>query len=488
MPRVFIPAIVVLAVLVRAAAILVLQSHTVARSTYEHGEIAANLLAGRGFSIDFLGAFGPTSQQAPVYPFLLACVYALFGIDTSASHLVMQLAQAFLGGVMVLGVMRLAGLFAPGRPLIPAMAGLMSALHPTLVYAATHIQVAGLAAAELVWLFVWAERAARSHRGGHMAALGLLLAFTVLTDPILILAAPALAWTLAQGGVSARKLARVALIAALGVTPWIARNAWVHGEFVFVKSTFGYAFWQGNCSLSEGSDKVVRPSVEHVLASADARDLSSWNRVLWAARHEAGYIDDIALTRAQKNALGRLSEPERSRVLMRRALDEIRTNPARYARLCLKRLWAFVFFDESNPKTRSIIYRVGHFGLTIWAFLGWMLMPMSLRQRVGPTLLTALLLMLFHAFTIVSARFHVPIEPLMAIWGAIGMVAFFGGYPRRLTVSNVSGSKVGLAANAPWCGDASNPAPRWAIRRLARNAPAITPARPTIDTQPHVMP
>ncbi len=38
-------------------------------STYEHGEIAANLLAGRGFSVRYLGADGPTSQQAPAYPF-----------------------------------------------------------------------------------------------------------------------------------------------------------------------------------------------------------------------------------------------------------------------------------------------------------------------------------------------------------------------------------------------------------------------------------
>ena len=47
--------------------------------------------------------------------------------------------------------------------------------------------------------------------------------------------------------------------------PWIVRNALVHGEFVAIKSTFGYAFWQGNCKLSEGTDKVVRTSVEQVL-------------------------------------------------------------------------------------------------------------------------------------------------------------------------------------------------------------------------------
>ena len=50
--------IIALAVAVRAAAVLALQSHRVPNSTYEHGPIAANLLAGRGFSVRFLGAEG----------------------------------------------------------------------------------------------------------------------------------------------------------------------------------------------------------------------------------------------------------------------------------------------------------------------------------------------------------------------------------------------------------------------------------------------
>ena len=59
--------LVLLAIAVRVAAVLVLQSHRVPRSTYEHGEIAANLLAGRGFADPLPGggrsdlAAGPAS-------------------------------------------------------------------------------------------------------------------------------------------------------------------------------------------------------------------------------------------------------------------------------------------------------------------------------------------------------------------------------------------------------------------------------------------
>src|SRR3954453_7975117 len=99
--------LIVLAVAVRVSAVLVLQSHTVPHSTYEHGEIAENLLAGRGFSVKFLGVDGPTSQPAPVYPLFVAAAYALGGVGTPRSLLLLELGQALLGGLLVAGVLTL---------------------------------------------------------------------------------------------------------------------------------------------------------------------------------------------------------------------------------------------------------------------------------------------------------------------------------------------------------------------------------------------
>ncbi len=414
-------ALIVLAIALRAGAILVLRSHTIPRSTYEHGEIAANLLAGRGFSVKFLGADGPTSQQAPIYPAIVAVAYALGGVESPRALLLLQLAQAAMGGVLVAGVLGLAGEIAPGRPRFALIAGLIAAAHPTLVYAATHVQVASLAATLLTWTMVLAYRTGRTGRPAAAVAAGLSLGVLLLTDPILGLVAPGAAWAVILGRGwrrAIRPAALSAMTAAIVVAPWIARNARVHGEFVFIKSSFGYAFWQGNCRLSEGTDKVVRPSVERTL-SASGSGLEAANRALWAARHEAGYLDDIALTRGDYERLSRLTEPERSRVLSRRAIDDLRADPWRYPRLCLRRLRYFVLFDETNPKTRSAIYRVPHLGLTILAAFGLIVAPSDLRRRLGPTLMTAALIGVFHALTIVSARFHVPIEPLMALWAAL---------------------------------------------------------------------
>lgn len=442
--------LVAIAIAARGAAVLLLQSHTVPNSTYEHGTIAANLLAGRGFSTHFLGADGPTSQQAPVYPIVVAAAYAVGGIETPRALLILELGQAALGGLLVLGVLALAREIAPERRVFALIAGLITALHPTLVYAATHVQAVPLATTLLVWTLSFSYRAGRTGRDRDALFCGIELALLVLTDPILGLVACGALGAIALGTRSFGRFARLAAIvgitSVLGVAPWIARNAAVHGEFVFIKSTFGYAFWQGNCALSEGTDKVVRPSVETALADR-GNGLKGMNESLWKARHEAGYLDDVALSRSEVDALGRLSEPERSRVLFRRAMVDLRSAPGRYGELCLRRLRYFVLFDESNPKTHNLVYRVSHLGLTLLAFAGLIVMPQALRRRLWPTFLTAALITAFHAMTIVSVRFHIPLEPLMGLWAA-GMFARGGrvaaAYPRRPAVSYASGSNAGL--------------------------------------------
>jgi hypothetical protein len=421
--------LIALAIVSRVAAVWLLQSHLVPRSTYEHGEIAANLLAGRGFAIKFLGADGPTSQQAPIYPAMVAAAYAIGGVETPRSLLILELAQSALGGLLVLGVLRLSRLIAPDSPWTAWFAGAVAALHPTLVYAATHVQVATLGATVLIWTLAWSYRTGSSGRIWDATITGACLALLALIDPILSLAMVGVAWSIGQAGQARGRNSRrslgliavVAFVAALGVSPWLIRNAMIHGEFVAIKSTFGYAFWQGNCSLSEGTDKVVRRSVESTLNQVrDGGGLVGLNRTLWKARHQAGYLDDIALTKADYHLLGMVSEPERSRILFKRALADLKAEPGRYLRLCLRRLQYFILFDETNPKSRVLAYRVPHVGLTIFAAMGLFLMPSAARNKLLPTIATVVPIMLFHALTIVSARFHIPIEPLLAIWGAAG--------------------------------------------------------------------
>ena len=417
--------LILLAILARGAAVLVLQSHLIPHSTYEHGEIAANLLAGRGFSVKFLGADGPTSQQAPLYPVLVALAYSLGGVATPRSLLILELGQALLGGLLVAAVLMLAREVAPGKKWVAITAALIVALYPTLVYTSTHVQVASLATVLLTSTLAWGHRTARVATPRHALITGILLALLVLTDPILGLAALgiALAVVMNQGmNIALKSLAIISFSAIVVFLPWTLRNARVHGELIFIKSTFGYAFWQGNCAQSQGTDKVVRPSVALTLAqNTSPLNLRARNAALWQARHQAGYLDDIALSVEDHRLLSQLSEPERSRHLFQRALTDLRSKPGRYMHLCLRRLRYFVLFDETNPKTSSLLYRAPHLALSAIALLGFILCSPEIRKRLAPSLLTAALITTFHTLTIVSARFHIPLEPLLALCVAAGL-------------------------------------------------------------------
>src|SRR4029077_5113504 len=127
---------------VRVAAVLAVASYRLEHVTYEHGEIAGDLVQGRGFTVRWLGAEGPTSQQAPIYPAIVAAFYWVFGVQTPIALFSLQLFQALLGGFLAVCVV----LF--GRELLRQnswaawLAGLGVAVYPTLVYAATQVQVA----------------------------------------------------------------------------------------------------------------------------------------------------------------------------------------------------------------------------------------------------------------------------------------------------------------------------------------------------------
>jgi uncharacterized membrane protein SirB2 len=416
--------VVGLAVLARLAACGLLHGQNAAEIyTYEHGEIARNLLAGRGFSVELLGTWGVTSQQAPVVPLLLAGCYALCGLGTAAAHWLFFVIQCLQGGLLAAGAMAMAWRISQNNG-VAIVAGLMAALHPPLVYAATHIQVVSTASTLLIWLFVALFDLRQLPNRKNAIRAGALMGLITLTDPILALSGvgTTLAWVLFDRPTSTNELkmlvknwAVLVGVSFLAISPWLVRNYRVHGHFVFIKSTFGYAFWQGNNNFSVGTDKVMRASVGDILN----RNELNLNERLWQARHEAGCVDDIALTLEEKTELGRLPELERSKELFRRAKLELAQKPGRYMQLCLRRVRFFLWLDESNPKTASLFYCLPHMGLTVFALAGLCLMPPQSRRLLAPTIISFLLVTFFHALTITAPRFHLPWESLMICWATM---------------------------------------------------------------------
>jgi len=437
----------------RVAAIFVLDSHHTA-FTYEHGEIAENLLAGRGFSVKFLGGKGPTSQQAPGYPFLLAAVYAVLG-KGPAALLAVQLLQAVAGAVIVLLTVQLGWALLPKRPEIGWIAGILAAIAPPHVYMVTHIQVVTWATLGLTAMFTLAlsPRVAQSRWG--LVAIGVTIGLTLLFEPILALATPLAAWGVwranLRGGCPDRGsfrrafayTATVTAVAVAVVMPWTVRNCRVHGEFVFIKSTFGYAFWQANNPASFGTDKIPKESALLIAARHDG----TWagvHEALVAARHETLYIDDVLLKPTKYREFKGMTELERSRHLGAKAGAFIRENPGEYARLCLLRLRYFLLGDETNPKTRHVIYRAFNLSWLLMVGLGLWLLRADWRQ-LWPLAAAFAVVMLFHVLTITSARFRIPLEPITLLWAAAPLAALWARIAQaapafsRRPVANMAG-------------------------------------------------
>ena len=198
--------------------------------------------------------------------------------------------------------------------------------------------------------------------------------------------------------------------------PWLVRNLRVHGQFVFIKSTFGYSFWQGNNAASWGTDKLPQPAAEAIRNDHDGT-LSGMNHALWNARHKTLYIDDVLLTPADYAQLRALSEPGRSELLFALAMADVCRDPNGYLVRCLRRLRYFLLFDETNPKAANNLYRAS---TIVWLMLT-LIGAIGCGRRwktLWPLGAIFLIVTLFHALTITSARFRMPLEPLAFVWSA----------------------------------------------------------------------
>src|SRR5215470_5200754 len=56
---------------------------------WEMGRIGAAIASGRGFSDPFEGQTGPTAWEPPLYPYVIAGVFKVFGVYTLASTFVL---------------------------------------------------------------------------------------------------------------------------------------------------------------------------------------------------------------------------------------------------------------------------------------------------------------------------------------------------------------------------------------------------------------
>lgn len=355
---------------------------------WEMGRIGASLASGHGFSSPFDAGTGPTAWEPPLYPYLIAGVFRVFGIYSRASAIVLLTINSVFSALTCVPIFLIAKrIFSKKVAVGSAWAW---ALLPNVMYWCTkwvwETSLSALLLAMLVWLALTLE-----DRDGWLpwVQFGLLWGIAALNSTVLLSFLPAAglwAWY-RRAKQGKRSLAGGVLASAVFlacISPWLARNYQTFGQFIFIRDNFGAELRLGNGNGADGT----------------------WMEYLHPAQ------DAFALRRYQ--AMGELAYIAMRK---RQALDYIKADYARFADLCAKR---FVYYWGGPPKaTRpwwiNDVKNSLFLASSVLMFWG---LGRALRQRkAGAWLLFWLMLLYPAVYYIVfpSPRYRVPIEPEMTI-------------------------------------------------------------------------
>lgn len=349
--------------------------------------------------------------QAPLYPYLLALLYRIFGASLDAVYL-FQIALSVAG---IYALFR-AGLEMAGEGVGLAAAGLASIYGPFLFY---DVQILKESPAVAVTSFLlWALAAARARpsfgrwlgAGVLAGVLALLRENALLLVPILAL----LAWprSAPSDRPPARGLLRhggaLLLGTALALLPVALRNAWVGGEPLPTTSQGGVNFYIGNNARADGTYRPIVPG----------------KQIPALERQEPARVAEAALGR-------KLTAGEVSRYWFGRALAWARANPGAWLALQLHKLRLFWSWYEQpdavdyyyaralSPILRLPLLEFG--GAALLAAVGLLLARRNLAPFV-PALVFALAWCASTVVFFLFSRYRLPIVPALLLLAAVPVV------------------------------------------------------------------
>jgi len=235
----------------------------------ETGHIAYSIATGKGFSSPFQRDTGPTAWLAPVYPYLLAGIFRLFGVYTLHAFFAALFLNIFFSAGASLPIFyagkRIAGLG------VASAAGWLWALFPNAVLIPFEwiwdTSLSALLAAALLWATL---RVAESHRVRDWCFYGFLWGFAVLTNPAIGLPFPVLlAWAAYRNRTNEQKLGWLvrsvlaASVAVLCCVPWTVRNYIEFHKFIPMRSNFSFELYIGNNENYDDQNRTRPGAITH---------------------------------------------------------------------------------------------------------------------------------------------------------------------------------------------------------------------------------
>jgi 4-amino-4-deoxy-L-arabinose transferase-like glycosyltransferase len=366
----------------------------------EMGRVARSIASGQGFSSPYTIPTGPTALLPPAYPFLLACVFKLFGIYTTSSALAILTLNNLFSSFTCLPIFLIARRIFGLR--VAALAGWIWAFFPYSIILSdlwvwetvlTTLLMTSIVAATLyiersINLLAW-------------IGYGLLWGVAALTSPAVLAVLPFLgAWVWIRHWRRGSNCTRVAVVASFvflaSVAPWIWRCSKTYGRFVAFRSNFGLEILVGN--------------------SEDIRNPFNWNVVpATAVSNNASELDKLV----------RIGEPAFLAEKDREAKELVKQRPLRFVGLTLRRIvyvWTCFWDFSSRPwQDDSGVPNILTYSLI--SLLAWIGLVRAIREGRDGVVPLAILLIFFplvYYITHPQIRFRHPIDPVIIILLAFG--------------------------------------------------------------------
>jgi Dolichyl-phosphate-mannose-protein mannosyltransferase len=355
---------------------------------WEMGRIAASVASGHGFSNPFGPETGPTAWEPPLYPYLTAGVFLIFGIYSKASAFVLLSVNSIFSALTCIPIFRI------GQRIFSEKVAVGSAwawaLLPNVMFWCTRsvweTSLSALLLALIFWLALTIE-----DREGLLPwfEFGLLWGIATLNSPTLLSFLPAAGlWARYRRAKRGKQsLAGVALASAVFfacITPWLVRNYETFGKFIFIRDNFGAELRLGNGNGADGTLMLYLDPPHDLYAMRQFQSM--------------GELTYIAMRKQQ-------------------AIDFIRADYARFAGLCVKRLLCF-WAGAPKPTEPALLEPFKNALFLASSVLMFWGLGRALRLRMPGAWLFFWLILLYPAvYYVVYAisRYRHPIEPEMAI-------------------------------------------------------------------------
>jgi 4-amino-4-deoxy-L-arabinose transferase-like glycosyltransferase len=357
--------------------------------------------------------------QAPLYPYLLAVLYVLFGRNLDAVYL-LQVALAVAG----CWALDRAGRRMGGER-VGLGAAFLAALYGPFLFYDVQLLKESLAITGVSFL-LWVLAAARERRSlGPWIAAGALLGILALLRENALLLVPfllPLAWKRGAGWRSFALRGGALLIGlVLPLLPVAIRNGIVGGDFLPTTFNPGVSFYIGNNPRADGT---YQPLV---------------------AGKQIPALERREPVRLAEQALGRpLSPAEISDYWLGQALVWARQHPGDFARLQLRKLemfWSWYEWPDAvdyyHVKTLSPVLRLPllEFGGAVTLALAGLLLS---RRRLGafaPVLLFAVGWTAATVIFFLFSRYRLPVVPPLLVLGGAALARIPEAWPSRRTAA-----------------------------------------------------